>query len=392
VPRLKRIIDERQLASFRTCELAPAQLYEQIPDDDRVVLVGSPPGVGKSWAAQALAEYALQRDHDLVIYTAPTRAIIGELDIVHRLAPSSVVVLEPRPRRLCGDADPAWKDFERSGCAALGKATLCEPCAERDGNGGKCSWPDQLNRIGPDTRLVVMTEQYLSLNPQLVRQIRGRAKSHRQLLLLDEGLFVKSAIVRRFTRTDLRRFREALIKAQSAGDRDTGVNAWLDGIDFVLDPDVELEVLRRFWRNQLRFSVLEAQRAGHRMFGSGFRYLAPELELLNSTVTTGQWRDGDNFEIVARVDTEGSDVVIMAAYLDADIVEERLSRPAIPLFSDIVSAIRRRTSSTLPTRSEPLRHCRARSTSTGLSISLRLWRSEMPREGSGRYWLPASSL
>jgi hypothetical protein len=41
-------------------------------------------------------------------------------------------------------------------------------------------------------------------------------------------------------------------------------------------------------------------------------------------------------EIVVRVDTMGCDVVIMAPYLDAEIVEERLSRPVIKLFSNLV--------------------------------------------------------
>jgi hypothetical protein len=332
-----RVIDECQLGGFRAHELAPARLYKQIPRDDRVAVINLPPGIGKSRAARALVKHAQEHDHDLVIYVAPTRNIIGELDLVHHLAPKSVVLLERRPAQLCGEADAAWKDFERGGCAALAKASLCEPCAQRDINGGICSWPDQLNRIGADTRLVVLTEQYLFLNPLLICQIRQRANPHRQLVILDEGLFVRSAIVRRFTMTDLERFRAALTKAQKAADTgETGIKSWLDGIDFLLDREVELEELRRFWSNQLRFNVLQTQRAGHRMFGGGFRYLAPELELLNSAVTTGQWRDGETFEIVARVDTRGSDVAIMAAYVDVDIVEERLSRPAIQLFSQFL--------------------------------------------------------
>jgi len=184
---------------------------------------------------------------------------------------------------------------------------------------------------------VILTERYLFLNPSLICQIRQRAKPRRQLVILDEGLFVRSAIVRRFTTTDLERFRDALTETQDpAGTSETGIKGWLAGIDFLLDREVELQKLRRFWPSQLRFNVLQTQRAGYRMFKGNFRYLAPELELLNSTITTGQWRDGDTFEIAVRVDTRGSDVVIMAAYVDADILEERLSRPVISLFSDFV--------------------------------------------------------
>jgi hypothetical protein len=332
-----RLIDERQLAGFRARELAPSQLYQQIPHNDSVALVALPPGVGKSRAAQDLVHHALDHDHDLVIYVAPIRAIIAEMDLVRQLPLGSVVTLEPRPRWLCGAADAAWKDLERNGCAAFAKATLCKMCVHRDDNGGDCSWPDQLDRIGTGTRLVVLTEQYLILNPLLIRQVREKVKSDRQLVILDEGLFVTSAIVRRFTKPDLESFREALVEAQkAAGAAEAGIKAWLEGIDFLLDREVELEALRRFWSNRLQFAVLATQLAGQQTLGGKFRYLAPDLELLNSPVTTGQWRDGDTFEIVVRVDTRGSDVIIMAPYLDAEIVEERLSRPAIQLFSNVV--------------------------------------------------------
>jgi hypothetical protein len=170
----------------------------------------------------------------------------------------------------------------------------------------------------------------------LLRDIRTRVGSRRSLVILDEALFTTTAVVRRFTRNDLQGFRSALAETRQKGIPDPGVEAWLEGIDFLLDREVELAALRRFWSNRLNRSVLAAQMAGHQAFGSAFRYLATELELLNSAVTTGQWRDGDTFEIVVRVDTTGCDVVIMAPYLDPEIVEERLSRPVIKLFSNLV--------------------------------------------------------
>jgi hypothetical protein len=181
-----------------------------------------------------------------------------------------------------------------------------------------------------------MTEQYLLLNPLLLRDLRERVGCRRALLILDEALFTTTAVMRRFTRSDLQYFRGALAEARQNGAADTGISAWLEGIDFLLDREVELAALGRFWSNRLNRSVLATQALGHQAFGSSFRYLATELELLNSEVTTGQWRDGDTFEIVVRVDTIGCDVVIMAPYLDAEIVEERLSRPVIKLFSNFV--------------------------------------------------------
>jgi hypothetical protein len=329
------IIDERQLDEFRATELAPSSLYRCLSRDDRVLLVNLPPGIGKSHRAQRLLHYALAADHDLVIYVAPTRAIIEELRGIDLLPAESVVIPEPRPKNLCGSLDAPWSALERNGCAALAKSTLCKGCSHLGGNGGTCSWPDQMDKIGESTKLVVLTEQYLHLNPLLIRTIRRKVGSRRRLVIFDEALFMTVSMVRRFSRVDLDRFRAALAEASTAVPyASAGIRKWIEGIDFLLDSNVELRDISRFWPGNLEHGVLAAQRAGTRLFGNDFRYLAPDLELLNSVVTTGQWRDADTFEIAVRVDTTGCDVAVMAAYLEPEIVEERLQRPVKQLFQN----------------------------------------------------------
>ena len=110
-----QVINECQLAGFRACELAPTRLYEQIPANGEVLLVPLPPGIGKSRAAQSLVGHALEHHHDLVIYVAPTRGILDEIDIVRRLPPESVVTLNPRPGWLCGIADMPWNAARQTG-------------------------------------------------------------------------------------------------------------------------------------------------------------------------------------------------------------------------------------------------------------------------------------
>jgi hypothetical protein len=92
-----QVINEFHLVGFRACELAPARLYQQMPGNDEVLLIPLPPGIGKSRAAQALVGYALEHDHDLVIYVAPTRGIIDEIEVVQELPAEAVVTLNPRP-------------------------------------------------------------------------------------------------------------------------------------------------------------------------------------------------------------------------------------------------------------------------------------------------------
>jgi hypothetical protein len=326
-----RVIDEHQLAAFRDLELAPAALYREIGGDEQVVLVSLPPGVGKSRAAQALVPHALQHGHDLIIYVSPTRGIINEMQISNRLSAKTIVILTPRPRTLCGMADNEWTTLEHNGCAALAKSRLCQTCVNNEGKGGECGWPHQMQLIGPDTRLVALTEQYLLLNPLLLLQIRERARAQRVLVVLDEALFLTTAVCRQFSRADLLRFRAAL--AATAG---TAIKPWLDGIDFLLDEEVELTALRRFWPVSLYRASIAVQAAGQRAFGTDFRYLAPELGLLNSRVASGQWRDGDTFKIAVQVETKGADVIVVASYLDQEIVEERLMRPVNRLLPGVV--------------------------------------------------------
>jgi hypothetical protein len=326
-----RVIDEHQLAAFRDRELAPVALYREIGGDDQIVLLPLPPGIGKSRAAQALVPHALQHGHDLVIYVSPTREIIDEMQISDQLSPKAVVILTPRPRVLCGTADSEWTTLERNGCAALAKSRLCRTCVNSEENAGECGWPDQMQRIGPGTRLVVLTEQYLLLNPLVLPQIRKRAQARQMLVVLDEALFLTTAVCRNFTRADLQRFRSALA-ATARGE----TKPWLDGIDFLLDEEVELNALRPFWPVSLHRASVAVQAAGHRAFGTDFRYLAPELGLLNSRVASSQWRDGDTFEIAVRVETKEADVIVVASYLDQEIVEERLMRPVKRILPGVV--------------------------------------------------------
>ena len=87
--------------------------------------------------------------------------------------------------------------------------------------------PDAADR--PETRLVVLTEQYLLLNPLLLPQIQKRAGAERVLVILDEALFLTTAVCRRFTRVELLRFRAALAETAEA-EPDNEISGWTASI------------------------------------------------------------------------------------------------------------------------------------------------------------------
>lgn len=319
------VIDERRLPEFRAARLAPGTVLDQLPGPDGVLLFNDPPGVGKTTLGKALIPSALAADHNLVIFVAPTRALIAELPPALELGckPEEVVVLERRPRERCGPLDADWSTLETSGCAALAKATLCETCPHQE----TCQWPDQMEHVNSSTRLIVFTEQYLVLNPNLIPALVARTKADSVLVILDEALFLTQSLTRRITRCELERFRSALGAASvDHGLGQQAVARWLGNLDFLLDDDVSVDDLPRFWPGGLEHAVLAVQQAGRDLFGSAYRHLAADLSLLNSRVTTGQWRRDGAFEVAVGVDLGQAQCVVLGPYLDADLVEERLHR------------------------------------------------------------------
>ena len=323
------IVTEVALPEFRERYLTAGAIYEVIPDDGVVLVVDAPPGTGKTTAAHSIIPYALLNGHDLVVFVAPTRALIAELlesgkldDLGRR-----TMVLEPRPRARCGDLDPEWAELETSGCAALGKLDLCGSCPYRTGDAEQCGWPDQLDRIDPNTQVVVMTEQYLILKPTLLQDLLRRTKSKRPMVIFDEAGFLGDIQARRFSNGDLKMFRAALAAAANTGCADReGLMAWISGIDELLAEGGELSRYPRFSLFDLGSSVVPIQAAGRRLFGNRFRYLGYDLSLLNSRVIIARWHQDGMVEIVVRIDTSGCDVLVFASYLASEIIEERLQR------------------------------------------------------------------
>lgn len=134
------VVTEAGLASLRA-GLSPLAVLEELGRHG-VVLLRLSVGVGKSHLADAMLSSPDTFDqYDLVVYLAPTRAILKERSILAGRSSSPVpfMLLEPRPADRCGVLAPQWSELEGQGCTALAKASLCPAC-ENNTDEDPCCW------------------------------------------------------------------------------------------------------------------------------------------------------------------------------------------------------------------------------------------------------------
>ena len=323
-----RVVTEKELPGFRSVQFSPESVLERLPDREGVLLFDEPPGIGKTTLGRLLITTALDRGFDLVIFVAPTRALIGELeeDKSLDLSETEMVTLRRRPSKDCGSLDVPWQKMEKASCAALGKDELCRSCP----NFANCFWPDQLDRVGTSTKLIVLTEQYLLLNPTLIPSLIVRTSARKPLVILDEALFVTQNHLRRIENGELKAFAETLNTVSvehPMGQK--AVEDWYENVGFLLDNRVHVDDQPRFYVGGLEHATLSVQSHGRLRFGPNYRHLAHDLSLLNSPLTTGQWQLDGNFEIVVRVDLGNAQAVVLSPSMEPEILSERLQRNVV---------------------------------------------------------------
>jgi hypothetical protein len=183
------------------------------------LLVSLGVGVGKTelMVKTIVHSRSVVNTFDLVLVLVPRRDILEE--IRRRLPPDAdPVVLEPRPRRRCGDLDARWGELESAGCGLLAKEQICAGCPRRKA----CSWPGQLSRerlkgVGP----ILATQHHLAINPSFVHHLRHHTQAERVLVLLDESDLLVKAVRRSIRRSDLLGFIAAQEAALAETDKPT---------------------------------------------------------------------------------------------------------------------------------------------------------------------------
>lgn len=322
-------IDEHSLTEFRRRHLSPAELLALVVRHV-LVLVRLAIGVGKSTAAdELLASQATYEQFPLVVYLAPSWAIIHERAIVNGTTPSPVpcLIVRSRPTERCGPLDAEWKDLEQRGCGVFAKATLCRNCPEASAPKDPCTWPQQLRGI-ENIRLVMATEQQLVFNRALILLLVRRSCAGRALVIVDEGRSLDANFEVVLTEEELVRFEKAVRQAGNSKGFGRGL---IHEVSEVVARLVQVEcgglASERFSISPyLSHHAFMIQGAGLDLFGPSFRYIGYDLVQLQWSERDSRWKDGQgDIHFTARPYLR-CHVLFLSAHLTGEYVGHRLGQ------------------------------------------------------------------
>jgi hypothetical protein len=316
---MTHVVTELRLDTFRAKFLSAQSLLD-VARAYTVALLAVAPGVGKSRAADGMLGSALTYErYDLVIYAAPTWAIIEERLILRDAAPVvDFEVFWPRPRKRCGVLDQRWSELEAAGCAALAKDTLCRTCRYRV----DCDWPDRLTegRLRGKS-LAMIPEQHLLNNPRMVGLLKTLTGAKRVLIILDEARFLDSPYTVEIGRVEMKRLRDAILATVSIEAEIS--DRWVHSLSEVIDGGDPRETRLSFPRLP-KNDALAVQEAGLRQHGPAFRYVGHQLADYHRSRPDDRWLDDRGslrFELPPALE---GDALILSAYLEPAYVAHRL--------------------------------------------------------------------
>lgn len=336
------VIDENNLEVFREEHLHPTKILEHLQERRRVLL-RLPVGVGKTFAADSLlAAEETYQNYDLVIYIAPTHAILQERPIIRGAkSPVPWYLLSPRPRNACGDLDEEWKKYESTGCIRYAKEDVCKWCPRTWSDATeeeRCHWPTRYDDGLAGTKLIFATEANFSTNRSLVSFLCGLANSNHPLVILDEAKMLDCSFQESFSKVELRQFLGAVNKANHKIESEVA-EPWIAAMEALLDVN-ESTLRSTTWdfSNKLNWFAMKLQSAGILEFGKTFRYLGYLLPQLQHSRPEERWFDEQKkIRFVSRPYMD-CDTLILSAHLDSRYAGERLglAEPIHSPFEDYV--------------------------------------------------------
>lgn len=313
-----KVVGESELTAFRE-RLTGDYGLKLLHETETGVLAVLPVGTGKSRWLGEVAVAALQGgEYDVVVVLAPRRDILGEL--AGRLsAVVSPFIFRPRPRQRCGALDAAWAEMEQLGCGALAREDLCSGCPRRQG----CFWPRQHADL-KGAKLVLATQQHLAVNPALVGDIARRTGAKRLLLLVDES----DLLLRPADRTVTADAQQQFVEAQRA------ISPAIASRRYAVEWLHLSEVWAAASTSDLRsgrwaFPPIESawavavQRAGRKLFGTGFRFLGYEAAAFARSDAASRERSSDGLRFAVVPDL-GHKFMVFSGSVAPELVRYRL--------------------------------------------------------------------
>jgi hypothetical protein len=323
-----KIVDETTLTQYREGHLNSLMLGMAITEINGASVLSVPPGVGKSFAAHGLAAIGEMLGYDLIVYIAPTRALIDEFVASDHFKMFSanpeqdVLIFEPRPRDLCGPLDPEWRKLERQGCSATARSTLCGGCPSSD----VCPWIQKALQFDDPIRMVILTEAYINLRPRFVKSLIGQFGAHKPVVIIDEGTIFTTDMTRRIGIGELEMFADAIQRLLVAGDNQregrTDLKYWYDGIIAMVEQRGALDELPAFATMPIDSQMLAIETEGLKLFGADFSNIARALQDINRA-----WYHAGAFHFAPTIETGDAALIVLSPYLPSGVIEARLGRP-----------------------------------------------------------------
>jgi hypothetical protein len=268
------VAGDEALAVFRQ-GLTGAHALHLLHQAQGRLLVQLPVGVGKTaWLIDIITHALATALHDLVIALVPRWDVLNEL--LQRL-PANLppAVLRPRPRKRCGDLDPLWLEYEQNSCGALARDQLCLTCPRYQG----CPWPGQYGSRLRGERLILATQQHLTLNPSFLVHLQQQTRATNPLVLLDESNLLIRPTERLIRANELDQFIEVQASLPDGMGRSTqAASAWLETSRLLAQAPTR-DLQEGDWH--LPWMDLEwataVQQRGREQFGPAFRFLGYEV-------------------------------------------------------------------------------------------------------------------
>lgn len=334
---MRLIATTEDLAQFRSAELGGSALITAILGVLGAVLIRLPVGVGKSTAIDNLLSHLFLHSglFDLVIVCAPTHRILNERAILKVPSHQSIAQqLRGRSAELCGPKkDREWQKHERAATAALGKQLICGSCEHRD----SCFWPEQMRRISSQTKVILLTQSYLKVNPGILGSLVRRTGASKPLVMLDEIDFSRELFRQRLRDPDLERYSQVLETYLQGSASTPQLERYLQHLRLMRQAPTE-NLRDPSWRFPLPAVdvVLALQRLGVEQYGEDFYFPGYDLAAFSCQDPGYRTRTTDgHVEFLCLPDLEANGkLVVLSGTASKRLLEHRLSMSFTELFAD----------------------------------------------------------
>jgi hypothetical protein len=326
-----------ELAQVRSADLGGSALLKKILAVVGAILLRLPVGVGKSTAVDDLVEHilALGSAYDLIIICAPTHRILGERAVLSNPEYQAVTRrLRGRPHDECGERrNKEWQRYEKSASTTLGKNLICGRCERRS----QCPWQDQFRQITPVTKVVLLPQSYLQIDPGIMLKIIRMTGAQNPLVILDEINFAQEPFRRRIKVGALRNFIEILKSYIKCNSDRTFLKEYLFNLELLVSAPTS-DLRSSGWTFPLLDAdvAAELQELGMRIYGDGFYFPGYDLTALSMQHPGYRQRISQEeieFRCLPKLDKKGK-LLVLSGTASKPLLEHRLGVEFKELFAD----------------------------------------------------------